>query len=263
MTSPPPDLLLDPAAHPVIGHRGAASYAPENTLESFRLALSLGAEALEFDVRRSADGVAMVCHDPTIDRTTDRTGAVAWLTRAELQAADAGCRFVDADGATPWAGRGVQIPTLAAVLAEFREVPLLIEIKEPEVQEVVAAELVAAGAAGRAVLAGDDWQALAAFRAAPFRLGASRRDISGLFFGFRAPDPACRLFAVPHRFHGLTVPSRRFCRAARRHGATTHVWTVDDARSAIRLWRNGAQGIVTNRPDAIRAARDAFVAGRV
>lgn len=249
--------LLDLEAHPVIGHRGAAAYAPENTLESFRLALELGAEALEFDIRRSRDGVAMVFHDPVLDRTTDLSGPVAARTRAELQAADAGYRFADEDGQASYRGRGVTIPTLAQVVETFPGVPLLIEIKEREVQEAVAAVLTASGAIHRAVVAGDDHHALASFGAEPFHLGASRRDVSRLFFGWGRPHPRCRAYSVPERYHGLTVPSRRFTARARRLGATTHVWTVDDARSALRLWRNGVHGIVTNRPDVIRTARDA------
>ena len=256
-------LLLDRSARPVIGHRGAAAYAPANTLGSFRLALAQGAEALEFDIRRSRDGVAMVFHDPTLDRTTDRSGPVAALTCAELQQVDAGHRFVDADGATPWRGQGVRIPTLAEVLAAFPDTPLLIEIKEREVQEAAARALLEGGAAGRAVVAGDDWRALVAFGTAPFQLGASRRDIARVFFGLGAPDPRCRLFAVPERYHGLTIPSRRFVRRAAARHATVHVWTVDDARSALRLWRHGANGMVSNRPDVIRAARDAMAAGRL
>ena len=252
------NLLLDRAARPVIGHRGAAAYAPENTLASFRHALEIGAEALEFDVRLSADGVAVVIHDPTLDRTTDQTGPVAERTVAQLRAADAGFRFTpDHSTATPFRGQGVTIPTLAEVIATFPGVPLLIEIKEIGVQAAVAAALTAGGATDRAVLAGSDWRALQAFRAQPFHLGASQRDISRRKFGLGAPDPRCRCYAVPDSWHGLTVPTARFCRAAHAVESTVHVWTVDDARSALLLWRNGVQGIVTNRPDAIRTARDA------
>ena len=256
-------LLLDRTARPVIGHRGAAAYAPENTLESFRLALALGAEALEFDLRCSRDGVAMVFHDPTLERTTDRNGPVAALTCAELQQADAGYRFVDADGGTPFRGRGVRIPTLTEVVAAFPDTPLLIEIKEREVQEPAARARRAGGATGRAVVAGNDWRALAAFGGEPFHRGASRRDIARLYFGLGAPDPRCRLFAVPDRYYGLAIPSRRFVRRAAAREATVHVWTVDDAKSALRWWRNGANGMVSNRPDVIRAARDALAAGRL
>ncbi|MEO8636734.1 MAG: glycerophosphodiester phosphodiesterase family protein [Gemmatimonadales bacterium] len=252
------NLLLDRTARPIIGHRGAAAYAPENTIESFRHALAIGAEAIEFDVRRSADGVAVVMHDPTLDRTTDQTGPVAGRTVAELQRADAGHNFSPDQGpATPFRGRGIMIPTLAEVIARFPGVPLLIEIKEIGVQELVAAALVAGGASSRAVVAGSDWRALQVFRDPPFHLGASQRDIARRKFGLGAPDPRCRSYAVPHTWHGLTVATARFCRNAHAADSTVHVWTVDDATSAQLLWRNGVQGIVTNRPDVIRTARDA------
>jgi glycerophosphoryl diester phosphodiesterase len=248
--------LLDLDARPVIGHRGAAAYAPENTLESFRLALRLGAEALEFDVRRSADGEAMVFHDAVLDRTTNLSGPVALHTAEALAEADAGFRHPGAGGGFPFRGTGVGIPTLRQVLAEFPDVPFLIEIKELEVQEAVARVLIEGGAAERSVVAGSDWRALAAFRSAPFRLGASRRDIARLFFGLGAPDKRCRSYAVPESYYGLPVPSGRFVRAARRRESTVHVWTVDDANLAIRLWQRGVNGIVTNRPDVVRQARE-------
>jgi glycerophosphoryl diester phosphodiesterase len=251
--------LLDASARPVIGHRGTAAYAPENTLAGFHRALELGAEALEFDVRRSADGEAVVMHDPTLDRTTDRTGPVAALTVAELARVDAGCRFTEDEGASyPFRGLGIGVPSLRAVIAALPDVPLLIEVKEPDVQQAVRGALVDGGAVDRAVLAGSDWRALSAFGAAPFHRGASRRDIARLYFRLGSPDAACRAYAVPESYYGLPVPTRRFVRAARRHGSTVHVWTVDEARSALRLWRNGVNGIVTNRPDVICAARDAF-----
>ncbi len=75
-------LLLDPARRPVVGHRGNRAHAPEDTVESFAQALALGVDAIEFDLHLTRDGVPVVIHDPTLDRTTDRSGAVADLTLA-------------------------------------------------------------------------------------------------------------------------------------------------------------------------------------
>ncbi|HTS89726.1 MAG TPA: glycerophosphodiester phosphodiesterase family protein [Gemmatimonadales bacterium] len=248
--------LVDLDARPVIGHRGAPAYAPENTLESFREAVNRGADALELDVRRSADGVVMVCHDPTLDRTTDRVGLLGRLSAADLAQVDAGFRFTDQSGAHPFRRSGVRIPTLRAVIEAFPDVPLLIELKEREVQGALARLLLETGAASRAVLAADDWRALVAFRQEPFLLGASRRDIARLYFRLPRPDPRCRAYAVPERFARLPVPTRRFVRAAHERQAAVHVWTVEGQDVARRLWRNGVNGIVTDRPDLIRAARD-------
>lgn len=77
----------------IIGHRGCAAEAPENTLASFSLAMQQGCDAIELDVHLSADDDLIVCHDRTIDRTTDRQGAIRQLTTAELKQADAGKWF--------------------------------------------------------------------------------------------------------------------------------------------------------------------------
>ncbi len=240
----------------MIGHRGAAAYAPENTMESFRRALELGAEAIELDVRRSADGEPVVFHDPTLDRTTDMSGPIGVHTAQALARADAGFRHTDDAGRFPFRGTGVRIPTLRQVIAGLRDVPLLIEIKEVEVREAVARVLREGGATDRSVVAGSDWRALEAFPSPPYLLGASRRDITRLYFGFGHPDERCRCYAVPHKYRGLPIPTRRFVRAARRRSSTVHVWTVDDPDTAIALWTRGVNGIVTNRPDVIRAVRD-------
>src|SRR5262245_32176924 len=248
----PAALLLDLAAQPVIGHRGAAAYAPENTVASFRLALEQGVDALEFDVRITLDGEAVVLHDPTLERTTDATGPLRLRRLKELEQVDAGYRFSPDGGMTyPYRGKGLRIPLLRQVLAEIPEVPLLIEVKEPEAQTAIARVLRETGAIVRAVLAGSDWRSLQAFRSPPFHLGASRRDIAQLYFRWGEPDPACRCFAVPDCFKFLPVPTRRFVRAAHERKASVHVWTVDDPALALQLWTNGVNGIVTNSPDLI------------
>src|SRR5262245_18032370 len=95
-----------------IAHRGASSYAPENTFAAFDLALELGARELEFDVQSSADGELVVIHDHNVDRTTDGTGMVESHTLAALRELDAGA----------WFDRrfsGERIPTLAGVLERY------------------------------------------------------------------------------------------------------------------------------------------------
>jgi glycerophosphoryl diester phosphodiesterase len=247
----------------VIGHRGAAAEAPENTIEGFRLALAQGADALELDVHLSAEGVPVVIHDPDLRRTTDRTGAVAALTLAELQAADAGARFTPDGGRTfPWRGRGVRVPTLDEVLRALPQAPLLIELKTVAAQHAVRRMIEAHGAGSRCIPASALDAALDAFRAGAARYGASAREIARLYFGTACglPLPAARyaMLAVPLRHRGLPVPTGWFLRAARALGCPVHVWTVDDPAQARALWSRGAAGVVTNRPGAmVRARADA------
>jgi len=77
----------------VIGHRGAAGRAPENTLAGFRCAKSLGCDWIEFDVRLTADGTLVVCHDSRLDRTTDTTGRIATMMLPVVRQSDAGSSF--------------------------------------------------------------------------------------------------------------------------------------------------------------------------
>ncbi|HEY7984259.1 MAG TPA: glycerophosphodiester phosphodiesterase family protein, partial [Ktedonobacterales bacterium] len=86
----------------IFGHRGARAHAPENTLLAFDLAFALGADGIECDVQLTADGVLVVIHDATLDRTTSGRGPVARATLAELRELDA--------------GRGQRIPLLAETL---------------------------------------------------------------------------------------------------------------------------------------------------
>jgi glycerophosphoryl diester phosphodiesterase len=252
--------LLDLSARPVIAHRGASAYAPENTLQAFELALQQGADALELDVRLTRDGAAVVMHDETVDRTTSLSGPVRSHTLAELRLGDAGAWFTPDRGRThPFAGAGVRVPTLAEVLWSFPSVLVLIEVKEPEVQEAVRRVLVEENAAGRCVVASEDARALERFRQAPFVCGACASEIGALYRAvlLRRRLPPCRhgFLSVPLRYRGLTVPTRRFVAAARSQGSPVHVWTVNRASTARRLWRRGVAGIVTNRPDVIQGAR--------
>ena len=250
--------LLDLGRRLVIAHRGASAFAPENTLEAFRLAATQGAEAFELDVRLARDGEVIVLHDPTLDRTTNGTGPAGALTAGQLSQMDAGHRFSPDGGRTfPWRGRGVRIPLLREVLAEFPAMPLLIETKEARVQEAVARAIEASDAFGRCVIASEDPAAVQRFRAPPFHSGASGPEIARLYFGtwvgHRPRAVPYQLLAVPWRHHGLFVPTPRFIRAAKALGCPVHVWTVDSDALARKLWDNGASGMITNRPSTMVA----------
>ncbi len=90
-------------------HRGLSLACPENTLPAFAAALAVGAHELELDLWLSRDGHLVVCHDPTVDRTTDGTGRIDELTWAEIRGVDAGVRLGE-----PW--RGIRVPRFEQVL---------------------------------------------------------------------------------------------------------------------------------------------------
>jgi glycerophosphoryl diester phosphodiesterase len=259
--------LLHPGRHPVVGHRGAAGSAPENTLAALDAAVGEGAEALEFDVRLAADGVPVLLHDPLLDRTTDRTGPVGERTSEELAAADAGYRFSPDGGATfPWRGRGGGVPSLREVLERYPFTPFLLELKTVAAAEPVRRLLVELGAEDRTIVASFLERALLPFREGAIPTAASRRRIASLWLrarlGLPAPRIPDRVYAVPDRYRDrLHVPTVRFIEAARRAGYPVHVWTVDDPARAALLWGSGACGMITNYPRRLLAERNRLFPG--
>jgi glycerophosphoryl diester phosphodiesterase len=251
--------LLSPSLHPVVGHRGNAAHAPENTLESFRQAVRLGVDALELDVHATADGAVVVVHDAMLTRTTDRTGRVERLTLAEIQRADAGARFVGREGTLPWRGRGLTIPTLDDVLDAFPHVPLLIEIKALAAAVPVRELIERHKAATRCIVASFDDASLAPFRGGPIPLGATRADSVAMLrpalLGLPAQRPRFSVMCLPITYRGIPVPLRRMAASLSPAGVNVHVWTVDDPAIARRLWSRGVRGIISNDPAPILAER--------
>ena len=258
-------ILLDPDARPVIGHRGAAAFAPENTLSSFRRAVELGADALELDVHLTADGHVIVMHDPLVDRTTDGTGAVRALTLAQLRALDAGARWTPDGGRSfPWRGRDVRVPTLDALLEELPGVPLMIDAKTLDVAAPLARVLARHGAERRVLVgsfhaahlapfAGEGWRRLATrWQSVALLLGALSR-VAARTAGYAA-------LAIPARLGGVPLPMSLLARAARRRGRPVHVWTVNAAAEAHALWRAGVNGLVGDDPAMLLEVRAAMAA---
>jgi glycerophosphoryl diester phosphodiesterase len=129
------------ADHPIvnIGHRGASGYAPEHTFASYDLALALGADYIEQDLQLTSDGVLVVLHDATLDRTArgdaaNCTGPVAARTLAEIKTCDVGVWFNEANPALARPEYvGLQIPTLDEVFERYgRRVNYYIETKTPD-----------------------------------------------------------------------------------------------------------------------------------
>lgn len=254
-------ILLDPAARPVIGHRGHRAHAPENTLASFLEAVALGVDALEFDLRVSRDGVLVVFHDETLERTTDGSGPVALRTVAELARLDAGARFTRDGGKTlPWRGRGVTVSTFDAVVESLpRELPLIIELKTPAATELVRQAIARHRIAHRVIVAGFDPATTRPLRGAGFALGASTPDVIGLvlpaLLGRRVGAQRFQALCIPPRWHGMPVPIAALARALRGSGTVTHVWTINDPAQAVALWQAGVQGILSDDAGPLLAAR--------
>lgn len=252
--------LLDPAAHPVVGHRGNRAHAPENTLESFSQALALGVDAIECDLHLTRDGVPIVMHDPVVDRTTDLRGAVSTMSLSDLRRADAGARFTTDGGRTfPYRSRGLTVPTLDEVLELTGSVPLILEMKTLEVARPALAAMERAGALARVLVGSFIDAALLPFTQAGVPVGGAPRALARLYFpallGARPRSLPFQSMCVPRFHRGLPVPVGRFAQVMRALGRTAHVWTVNDPARARKLWTAGVNGIISDDPGAILAER--------
>lgn len=237
----------------VIGHRGNPVAFAENTIESFQSAADLGVDAIELDVRVARDGVAVIIHDAKLDRTTNATGRVDALSSAELGALDA-----SASAATRGKGQ-LRIPTLEQVLDRFREIPIVIEVKELAAAEVTERLVRKFNAQGRVLIGSAANDVCERFYRSGLATCASMKDAMLLLpfalSGITAARPAFDVLSIPPVYRGIPIPVLRLASSVRSHAIPAHVWTVNDAAAARRYWEGGVTGIVTDDPAAILRAR--------
>ena len=232
----------------LIGHRGAAGEAPENTLAGFARARELGLTGFELDVCLSADGVLMVIHDDTVDRTTNGHGPAAALTVAELAALDARAIFPD------WPER-VGVPTLTEVLAACPHFAVYhLEIKDhppeqyPEICRQLAAAVAEYGLGETALAIAFDPQALATLREVAPHV---RRGFLG---NYADPADVATAVALGCAWACLNVhaASAETVAAARAQGLHVSTWTVNTAEDLETVLQWEAEAIVTDMPSFVK-----------
>jgi glycerophosphoryl diester phosphodiesterase len=246
-----------------IAHRGGAAIAPENTLVAFRAAVErYGTDMLELDVQPTADGELVVFHDDTLDRCTDGSGPVAAHTLAQIRRLDAGYRFAR-DGAFPFRGQGVGVPTLREVLRAFPDLRLNVELKRAGAEEAFAALLRDERALGR-VCIGSELDAVGEKLAAllPEACHFYPRDrLAETVIALRSgekpqPDERFLVLDMPLWFGDTRLVDAAFLRAAEAFGRWVNVWTVDDEAEMRQLVAEGVGGVMTDRPDLLRRVLD-------
>lgn len=243
----------------VIGHRGAAAHMPENTMASFELAFgSMQADMIEFDVQRSREGIPVVIHDETLERTTNGAGLVSNFPLEELKKLDAAYWHDPLhDHSYPLRGKGIGISTLEEVLIRFRDKRLAIEIKDRSDGTIHSVlDLAARHADPQKTVIGslhdDVFLKLASF-SSPFPLFTSRTKVLRLIAEYHlrrnraAKEP--RLVAsmpVRNRFFDLT--KAEWIKWLKGKGITVYYWTVNQPALMEELCRRGADGIMSDDP---------------
>lgn len=252
--------------HPrVIGHRGSAGTAPENTMISFELAAAIGVDVLETDIHLTKDKHVVVCHDETVDRTTNGTGRIKDMTLAELQQLDAGYNFC-VDGEYPYRGMGVVIPEFEDLLKAFPDFPLNVETKpdDEELRSIYFSLLQKYGRLddGSIVAAGDKQSMLNKIRGVMSFTSCSRLECASIvFMSLLSLRPIigkkAKALQVPVRRGPIRVVTPRTVRAAHKLGLEVHVWTINDVDEMRRLLLMGVDGIFTDFPFELRRLVDA------
>ena len=223
----------------VFAHRGGSALAPENTIAAFDNGLALGADGLELDVHLSRDGVVVVHHDRLLDRTTTLRGPIVERDADELRRAG--------------------VPTLAEVLARYRDPRVIVEMKVNRAELAAATIDVVrqAGAVDRVCLGSFGLRVLRAARAIEPAIATSgaREEVRWALYRswIRWPVTAVAYtgYQVPERAGNTRVVSPRFVEYAHDAGLGVQVWTVDTEEAARRLLSWGVDALITDRPDVI------------
>ncbi|MEE8384753.1 MAG: glycerophosphodiester phosphodiesterase [Dehalococcoidia bacterium] len=219
----------------VISHAACAGHAPENTLAGIRAALEMGADAIEMDVQATADGVPVLMHDLTVDRTTNGSGDLASLTLEQLQALNAGSE---------------PVPTFAQALELTRGRALLVaEIKRPGCEAALANVIRQADAIEDVMVWSFMPPALTAMRQAESRLPGALLIAPGSMSQWpMLRELSLRLGLQAVSMFHLDVSAEVVSRAWR-SGLTVYAWTADAESDIQRLLVLGVDGIVTNHPE--------------
>jgi len=241
-----PEMMI--ARIQVLAHRGASGYAPENTMAAFRIAIDQRADWLEMDVQQTKDGRLVVFHDLRMERTTNGHGALRDLTLEQVQALDAGA----------WYGpqfAGERVPTFEEVVALARDngIRIFPEVKDPRlypgIEERVAAVITAYEYESNTIVQSFDMTSLERLRQMNprLRLAALYTAASPLR---GEPPVGVSILGPPWE---MVTADPAIVRDAHANGRQVVVWSVDTAATVRPLMNARVDGIITSRPDIVRA----------
>jgi glycerophosphoryl diester phosphodiesterase len=246
------DFWTPPVA---IAHRGSRLLWPENTMEAFSGAYSLGFRHLETDLHLTADGALVCIHDHTVDRTTDGTGPVSSFTLAELSRLDAGFRH---GPGFDFRASDAAIPTLEELVTTFPDAGVVVDLKIDGLSGPLADLIDRLNLHERLIVGSFHDSRLAEFRVesrgrvkTSVGSASTRAWLIASRMG-RAPRNEASALQLPRRSRGLRVVDKRLIETAHRHGVQVHVWTINRPDEMNELLDMGVDGLVTDRPDLLK-----------
>ncbi len=229
----------------VIAHRGASSYAPENTLAAFDLALQMGVHHIELDLHSTRDGHIVVLHDETVDRTTDGSGPVSSFTLAALRQLDAGSWF-----GAPFAGQ--RIPTFDEVLERYRgrlHVHAEIKGRSPSVSHLTADRIHARGMKEQVTITSFESVRLEEIRACAPELptGWLVEEVTD------ATIARARALGLAQICPRADTVTQELVRRLHAEGLVARAWGVASEELMQQVVEAGADGMTVNFPDRLIA----------
>jgi glycerophosphoryl diester phosphodiesterase len=241
-----------------ISHRGGAKLYPENTLYAFERAVrDHRTDLLELDVHASSDGEVIVAHDDTLERCTNGTGPVSALPWAELRQLDAAFHF------EALRGQGIRLPLFTEILAAFPTMKLNVEVKTEHALDPFVAIVRREGCLDRLCL-GSEHDSIAqelARRLPDACLFYPRDALAAFVLPTKAGEPPdddgrYTVLDMPYRWEGVTLFDADLAQIAATHGKWINVWTIDDEADMRQCLADGVGGLMTDRPDLLRAVLD-------
>ncbi|KGR79859.1 glycerophosphodiester phosphodiesterase [Ureibacillus manganicus] len=236
-----------------IAHRGASAYAPENTMAAFTMSVEMGADYIEFDVQMTKDGIPVVIHDLTVDRTTNGYGSLNTYTLDKLKSLDAGSWF-----SKEFAGE--TIPTLDEVLTEFGgKISILIELKFPEVYPGIEVKVANALKEHNLVSANSNQIIIQSFNHESIKLSKEllpdiphgvlvRNDWKGV------SDRQLEEFATYADYFNpnFNMVTAELVERVHFNNMTMFPYTIKKQSLASKLYNLGVDGIITDDPDILK-----------
>jgi glycerophosphoryl diester phosphodiesterase len=257
-------------------HQGGSFEGPSSTIAAITHALSVGATAIELDVHATKDRHIVVCHDETVDRTTNHHGYIANLSLAELQEMDNAYWWIEGETVTPGKDaseyvlrarapedRTYAIATLEEVCEAFPGVLLNLDIKRtsPDVEayeELLANELRRLERTRSVMVASFHDDAIGQFRlhAPEVATSAATNESAAFYFSHLEGTPVvppASAFQLPATYGDINVVTESFIAAAHEADIAVHVWTINEVDEMARLLDLGVDGLVSDRPTPLAA----------
>jgi glycerophosphoryl diester phosphodiesterase len=258
--------------HPIIlAHRGGSALAPECSPSAFEIAAKLGVHGFEIDLRLTKDEEIIVFHDEYLGRVTNLSGRVADYPLHELKKADLGYNFVDLEGKSSYRDGGEQIMTLGELLDNYPQMLINMDIKDaPQTYEgsLMPSKLwrllEEKEAFQRVVVTSfydEQIDRFNLYAQNTVALGAGEREVRKAYTAFTSQfkhlyHPKADVFQIPVRSSMFPLDSAHFIKFLSSLNIPVHYWTIDDPIMMKKLIKNGAKGIITDRPDlAIEALK--------